>query len=125
MKDKKDLPSKGRITDNKKLLCSFKISKVIDTRKRFVVAIKILKRHNGRKIVISTYTLASAERVVVHNGLSNNVSKTVNYRRVEPPPLPQENFLEAMKKANKKAKKSKKKMVWKRYVLGRSENWCV
>ena len=53
-----------------------------------MVAIKILKRHNGRKIVISTYTLASAERVVVHNGLSNNVSKTVNYRRVEPPRPP-------------------------------------
>ena len=57
-----------------------------------------MKRHNGSKRVISTYTLASAEGVVVHNGLSNNVSKTVNYRRVENPPPP------PPKKKNKKKK---------------------
>lgn len=51
-----------------------------------MVEIKIFKRHNGRKRVISTYALASAEGVVVPNGLINNESKTVNYRRIEPPP---------------------------------------
>ena len=52
-----------------------------------MVEIKIFKRHNGRKRVISTYALASAEGVVVPNGLINNESKTVNYRTIEPPPL--------------------------------------
>ena len=89
-----------------------------------MVEIKIFKRHNGRKRVISTYALASAEGVVVPNGLINNESKTVNYRRIEPPPhappsrpkktkqkeikTSEENFLGAIKKANKKAKKKQK-----------------
>ena len=90
-----------------------------------MVEIKIFKRHNGRKRVISTYALASAEGVVVPNGLINNESKTVNYRRIEPPPphappsppkktkqkeikTSEENFLGAIKKASKKTKKKQK-----------------